>query len=377
MILNSPKFISKIKRVLFLILGLVLAGIYINTIIHVSIIMVGGMVSHSYVEMMIKSTAEVLFAGSILAVFEVFYFTDRFKKRSFGYAILIKSLFYFGGMITLIFLITVFEYFNNTEVSGEKFINISSAFFENISVVLLTNFFPWIPVFLICIIFLQVSDKYGQGVFLKFMYGKYHSPKEETRIFMFLDIKSSTSIAEVLGSLKYFDLINDFFYDATDAIIESRGEIYQYVGDEVVITWTLKNGIENSNCLNCFFDIYDAIRKNSGKYEEKYGLVPSFKAGVHYGIVTVGEIGVVKREIIFTGDVLNTTSRIQELCNKYNQKLLVSKDVLDLLEPESSLTADEIGQMNLRGRAAPVVLYSVKRKAEHKSNEILKFPLSK
>ncbi len=339
--------------------------------------MVGGKVGHSYVEMMIKSTAEVLFAGSILAVFEVFYFTDRFKKRSFGYAILMKSLFYLGGMIILIFLITVFEYFNNTEVSGEKFIDISSAFFENISVVLLTNFFPWIPVFLLCIIFLQVSDKYGQGVFLKFMYGKYHSPKEETRIFMFLDIKSSTSIAEVLGSLKYFDLIYDFFYDATDAIIESRGEIYQYVGDEIVISWKLKNGIKNSNCLRCFFSIYDAIRSNSEKYETKYGLVPSFKAGVHYGIVTVGEIGVVKREIIFTGDVLNTTSRIQELCNKYNQKLLVSKDLLDMLEPESSLTADEIGQMNLRGRSAPVVLYSVKKNPEKKNNEIIKLSQNK
>lgn len=365
MILNSPKFISKIKRVFFLILGLVLAGIYINTIIHVSILMVGGNVSHSYIEMMVKSIAEVLFAGSILAVFEVFYFTDRFKKRSFGYAILVKSLFYLGGMIILIFLITFFEYFSSSEITGENIKNFSSLFIDNIGIVLLTNFFPWIPVFLICIIFLQVSDKYGQGVFLKFMYGKYHSPKEETRIFMFLDIKSSTSIAEVLGSLKYFDLINDFFNDATDAIIESRGEIYQYVGDEIVISWKLKNGIKNSNCLNCFFDIYDAIRINSGKYEEKYGLVPSFKAGVHYGEVTVGEIGVVKREIIFTGDVLNTTSRIQELCNKYNQKLLVSKDLLDLLEPESSLTSDEIGQMNLRGRAAPVVLYSVKKNPEH------------
>lgn len=311
--------------------------------------------------MISEGIPKVFFAGLILAAFEVFYFTDRFKKKPFVYAILIKSLFYITGMVMFIFLITLFEFLSKEGFSIENMKLFTGDFFENILMVLLTGFLPWAPVFLISIIFLQVSDKYGQGVFLKFMSGKYHSPKEETRIFMFLDLKSSTSIAEALGSIKYFELISDFFYDATDAIIENKGEIYQYVGDEIVISWNIKNGLKNSNCLNCFFDIYDAVRKNSDTYQSKYGLVPSFKAGLHYGEVTVGEIGVVKREIIFTGDVLNTTSRIQELCNKYNQKMIVSKDLIDLIKLDDNLITDEIGQLNLRGRSAPIVLFSVKK----------------
>lgn len=359
--LNSPKFISKIKRVFFLSLGWVVAGIYIYTIMHVSIVMGQGIMYQTYIEMLIQDIPKVFFSGVILATFEVFYFTDRFKKKSFGYAILIKSLFYIVGMMILIFLITLFEFLSKEGFSFENIKMFSGDFFIDIPMVLLTGFLPWAPVFLISIIFLQVSDKYGQGVFLKFMSGKYHSPKEETRIFMFLDLKSSTSIAEALGSIKYFDLINDFFYDATDAIIENKGEIYQYVGDEIVISWNIKNGVTNSNCLNCFFDIQNAVKKNSDIYQSKYGLVPSFKAGLHYGEVTVGEIGVVKREIIFTGDVLNTTSRIQELCNKYNKKMIVSKDLLDLMKLNDDLVTNEIGQMNLRGRSAPIVLFSVKK----------------
>lgn len=359
MILNSPKLILKFKRLIFLTLGWVAAGIYINTIIHVSIVMGHGTVDHTYIEMMIRVIAEVFFAGSILAAFEVFYFTDRFKKKSFGYAIIIKSLFYIIGMTLLVFLITVFEFLRKAEFSFENLKSFSAAFIDNIGMVLLTNFLPWGPIFLISIILLQVSDKYGQGVFLKFISGKYHNPKKETRIFMFLDIKSSTSIAEALGSIKYFELINDFFYDITDSIIETRGEIYQYVGDEIVISWKLKNGVKNSNCLNCFFDIQDVIKKYSDNYDSKYGLVPSFKAGIHFGEVTIGEIGVVKRDIIFTGDVLNTTSRIQELCNKFNQKLIVSKDLLDLLNISEHFSINEIGKLNLRGRSAPITLYSV------------------
>lgn len=178
---------------------------------------------------------------------------------------------------------------------------------------------------------------------------------------MFLDIKSSTTIAEALGHVKYFELLNEFFYDVTDTIVETRGEIYQYVGDELVISWEIDSGTENANCLNCFFYLYDVIRKLSDKYEKKFGITPSFKAGMHYGLVTVGEVGVLKREITFTGDVLNATARIQELCNKYNEKLIVSKELLELMNTNGAFSYKELGEMNLRGRAASISLYSVGR----------------
>jgi adenylate cyclase len=178
---------------------------------------------------------------------------------------------------------------------------------------------------------------------------------------MFLDMKSSTSIAEALGSVKNFKLLNEIFYDVTDSILETKGEIYQYVGDEIVISWELEKGIENANCINCYFNISATLKAYSEKYQSKYNLVPSFKAGVHYGEVTVGEIGVIKRDIIFSGDVLNTTARIQELCNKYAEKLIVSKNILDLMNFKNDFILKELGEMNLRGRAEPVVLFSVRK----------------
>ena len=81
-----------------------------------------------------------------------------------------------------------------------------------------------------------MSDKYGQGILFKFIRGKYHTQKRENMIFMFLDLKSSTTIAEAIGNAKYFELLKDFFYDITDAIIENEGEMNQFVGDEIVIS---------------------------------------------------------------------------------------------------------------------------------------------
>lgn len=352
---SSPKFKSKIKRVLFLIIGWVIAAIYIIIIQNASSTteIDKSFLNQNFIEKFLLTVTEVFLAGLVLAFFEVFYFTDRFKDRSFGFAVVVKSIFYATTLVLLVFSLSFIE-----SIIKESY---SSDFFENIIPSLLVLLVTWTPVFLISIFILQVSDKYGQGVLLKFILGKYHTPKEEIRIFMFLDLKSSTSIAEALGNVKYYEFINDFFYDITDAIIETKGEIYQYVGDEIVISWKMETGIENSNCLNSFFNIQNEIKKKSEKYESKYGVVPSFKAGVHYGEVTVGEIGVLKREIVFSGDVLNTTSRIQELCNKYNEKLIVSENLLEMTDHKNGFITKEIGQINLRGRAAPITLFSVKK----------------
>lgn len=352
--LNSPRFKSKIKRVLFLSIAWALAAEYIAILQYApySIKSGGNFFERNFIEILILTFLEVFTAGFILAFFEVFYFTDRFKNRSFGTAVLIKSLFYSTVLIALVFVLAFIE-----SVIKESY---SSDFFKNIIPAVMLHLFIWGPVFIFSIFLLQVSDKYGQGVLLRFITGKYHSPKEEVRIFMFLDLKSSTSIAEALGNVKYYELLNDFFFDVTDAIIETKGEIYQYVGDEIVISWYLENGIQDSNCLQCFYNIQNTVKDYSEKYESKYGLVPSFKAGIHYGEVTVGEIGVLKREIVFSGDVLNTTARIQELCNKYNEKLIISQELLELVKPDGKYITKVIGEINLRGRAAAVILHSVK-----------------
>jgi len=177
---------------------------------------------------------------------------------------------------------------------------------------------------------------------------------------MFLDMKSSTTIAEKLGHVQYYQLLNEYYADITEAIIQTSGEIYQYVGDEVVVSWKMKNGLTNNNCLNCFFTIKDIFSARSGDYMGTYGVVPGFKAGLHCGMVTTGEIGVVKKEIIFTGDVLNTTARIQSLCNANNVDILISDDLAARLNLPHDFILTEIGEFDLRGKEERVKLLTVK-----------------
>lgn len=120
-------------------------------------------------------------------------------------------------------------------------------------------YFFWAIVSLLTMLALQVNDKYGAGVFWAFLRGDYFQPKKEERIFMFLDLRGSTTIAEKIGEELYFDFIRDFFKDVTPSILANQGEIYQYVGDEVIVSWKKEKGIEQQRALNCFFDIEKAI----------------------------------------------------------------------------------------------------------------------
>jgi class 3 adenylate cyclase len=187
------------------------------------------------------------------------------------------------------------------------------------------------------------------------------SAEEVNRVFMFLDIRSSTEIAEELGHIAYFELLNDFFSDIAEPVLRHEGEIYQYVGDEVVITWPLERGLEDGRCLRCFFAIWDTIDQHAAHYQQRYRLVPTFKAGLHFGRVTTGSVGTLKKEVVFSGDVLNTTARIEGLCNRFNANLLISKPLLDLLPDDHQHPSREIGAFTLRGKKEEITLYAVER----------------
>jgi len=237
---------------------------------------------------------------------------------------------------------------------------LSSAWAYILELKFIRAYFFWAIISLMTIIALQVNDKYGAGVFWAFLRGDYFQPKKEERIFMFLDLRGSTTIAEKIGEELYFEFIRDFFKDVTPSILASKGEIYQYVGDEVIVSWKKEKGIEKQRAINCFFDIEKNIANKGIYYQEKYGLMPSFKAGLHIGTAMIGEIGVIKKDIAFSGDVVNTTSRIQARCNEFGVNLLVSQELVDELAlSEKKYHLKRLGEVQLRGRAKAVTLFTI------------------
>ncbi len=199
----------------------------------------------------------------------------------------------------------------------------------------------------------------GKNFLLKIFTGRYHQPFEEERIFMFLDIKSSTTIAEKLGHKKFLSLLNDFFYDLAEPVAATSGEIYKYVGDEAIITWKMKFASGRDLPVRCFFLLKKRIDDEREKYLKKYGLVPEFKAAIHGGVVVTGEMGFIKKEIAYLGDVLNTTSRIESKCNEFGHNLIVSDVILEKMNPGNEIATRSLGEVTLRGKEKPLSISAV------------------
>jgi adenylate cyclase len=208
--------------------------------------------------------------------------------------------------------------------------------------------------------FLKISnEKFGKGVFLKMLIGKYKKPMEEKRIFMFLDLKSSTTIAENLGHFKYSQLIQDCFYHLNEVVPKYGAEIYQYVGDEAVLSWPYKKGLANNQCVQLFFSFQDLLIAKESYYQSKYGMVPQFKAGLHGGKLMVAEVGVVKKELAFHGDVINTSARIQAECNNYDVSILISEKLLNDLNINTEITRKPLGSILLKGKNQAVNIFTL------------------
>ena len=202
-------------------------------------------------------------------------------------------------------------------------------------------------------------ERFGRGVFLKVLLGKYKNPQEEERIFMFLDLKDSTTIAEQLGHHKYSQFIQDCFYDLNTVVLQYDAEIYQYVGDEAVLSWSYDRGLVNNNCIGVFFAFQEQRTSRKEYYLEKYGVYPEFKAGLHGGALMVAEVGFVKKELAYHGDVINTSARIQAECNKYNVTLLLSEKLLNDLSIDQLSTSKSLGNVLLKGKHKEVKIHTI------------------
>jgi len=299
------------------------------------------------------------FFGLITSLAEVFIFEEWLKRKYFSVALIIRSSFYIivSAAIILIMVSTKLgqeaNLFSFSTDEHEDLIDYATSieFIELLGFSVVLSFF---------VNFVrQINRMLGQNVLFNYVRGKYQLPLEEELIFMFLDLKSSTTIAEKLGHIKNHEFLNDFFHDMTDPILESKGKIYQYVGDEVVLTWHTKEGIKNLNCIKCFFNIQNKIYGLKDIYLKKYGVCPEFKAGLHVGMVITGEMGDIKKDIVYHGDTVNTSARIQAECNKYNKKVLASKDLVDMLDLEGKYATESMGNIRLRGKQKELELFSI------------------
>jgi adenylate cyclase len=196
-----------------------------------------------------------------------------------------------------------------------------------------------------------VANIIGPRAFLNFITGRYHSPVEENRFVLFVDIAGSTGLAERLGGVGIHRFLDRTFRLLTVAVVDYRGEVLNYIGDEVIVTWRESSGAIECRPLRCFTAMRDALAHASSQFEREFGAVPRIRGSLHFGPVIVGEIGDIKRAIVFNGDVMNTAARLEELSRNVDGGFLASRAAMERFNSAPPFAIRDLGRLPIRGRA--------------------------
>lgn len=287
-----------------------------------------------------------LLLGGFIAL-KKYYLNYTFRRVPFLFVILISSSIYlfiilFGRALGL--MITHGRAFRIFQFDDPNFLSTILFIFTGIFIFNLID---------------QVSLLIGQKQLINFVVGKYSKAQMENRMIIFIDMADSTAIAEKIGDTKYLSLLDEFFSLLTIPLEQTKGEIYKYIGDEAIITWN-KDQQDAHIPVRFFFKFKKVIKNHESQFLDKYGVVPKFRAGLHYGSMMIGELGSVKKEIALIGDSLNTTSRILDVGKKLDKEFVLSELLGKQLSMENSyFKVSEIGEQVLKGKEEKLLLYSI------------------
>jgi adenylate cyclase len=295
--------------------------------------------------------------GFVVSAVLVFYLKSAFRHYPLWLSVLAKMALTLGLFILIAFvMLSMYFVFSEHRTLNE----FADNFYKNVFLTrgFMIFMFDLAVMTLLTILIIEVTDKYGPGGFWSMMRGKYNKPRIENRIFIFLDINNATTIAEKLGHTKYFRMLRDFFAEITIPLLANGGEIYQYVGDEVVLSWK-NTPLNKQRCFKFLRQSFFLLKRREAKFMKRYGVCPTFKAGIHSGEVTAGVIGIIKKDLVYSGDTLNTTARIRSKCHELEESFVVSGDFLHDFSTPFAYKVNEIGEMEFKGRSEKEKLFSV------------------
>ena len=312
-----------------------------SNIVHVELLLVG-----------------ILF-GVLIAIINRSTDTPRLRKLSVIHIVLYRTCLYLlsFAIVFILVLIVYVSLIYPWEIMKSMFLAMSPRY--------VVSFVVWLILVVVGInLALEIERIVGPRNIWRLLIGQYRQPSEEKRIFLFMDLKGSTSIAEELGHAGFSKLIQWCYNDLTRIVMQYEATIYQYVGDEVVLSWSRStNGTELINSVHAFFMYQRLLKKKGSLYKTKFGYVPQFRGGIDLGTVTAIEVGDVKREIVYHGDVLNTSARLLEFCKSKDESLIVSSQIGKAIKQDDAYGINWIEKVVLRGKKIPVEAYSIKSNA--------------
>lgn len=179
---------------------------------------------------------------------------------------------------------------------------------------------------------------------------------------LFADISGFTPIAEKLPPPEVLKLLNEHFSRMVAAIFAHDGTVKQFSGDEIMAIFGAPVHFKDHviRATKAAIAMQDA--NHAWQTQRKAQGQPTFglKIGLHSGTVVVGSVGSSQRmEYAAVGDVVNTASHVMNLASRFGKSTCVLATEKVATAVTSVAKAEKLGKEQIKGRQAPVKVYSL------------------
>ena len=183
--------------------------------------------------------------------------------------------------------------------------------------------------------------------------------KKEVSVF-FTDIRDYTTLCEGSSPEKVVGILNELFAMMTQVISRHHGMINDFIGDAVMAVFGAAKSNSNHalDAVRSALEVQDGLALLNEKWKNRGYQPIRIGVGIHTGEVVAGIIGSEgRKKFTFTGDTVNTASRVEGLNKEFSTTILVTRETLEAVN--GKFTVRRCGEAKVKGKDKLVEVFEV------------------
>jgi adenylate cyclase len=173
---------------------------------------------------------------------------------------------------------------------------------------------------------------------------------------LFVDICGFTAITENAPADQVITIINRLFDIIVKEVIAQNGHVDKFMGDAVMAVF--RGDYHLDRAIDVALAVREQIKKVEGLTANDKIFNPEVSIGINSGEMISGNIGsasLKRLDYTVIGDAVNIAQRLQSTAKA--GQIIITEDVYEMTK--ESFKCQKIGEVTLKNKAKPVVIYEV------------------
>ncbi len=175
----------------------------------------------------------------------------------------------------------------------------------------------------------------------------------------FADIRGYTSFSEGKDPAYIVDVLNDYFSQAVDVIIQYNGYIDKFIGDCIMAAWGVPMYSEAQDArkaVTCALAVQELVNNKKRDFFKGEAKHLQIGIGMNSGPLVAGNLGSQSRmDYSIIGDTVNVAARLEGIAK--GGEVIINHTTRDLLGDHFKL--EELTPVKVKGKEKPLPIFKV------------------